>query len=96
MPIKPLEIEVLETKAGNIYEAIVIAAKRARQLNDEIKIEFNQRIQPILEKEEDDESIVSKDKMNISLDFEKRLKPTDLGLNELMNDDLEFRERTEE
>ena len=96
MPIKPLEIEVLESKAGNIYEAIVIAAKRARQLNDEIKIEFNQRIQPILEKEEDDESIVSKDKMNISLDFEKRLKPTDLGLNELLGDEIEFRERTEE
>jgi DNA-directed RNA polymerase subunit K/omega len=96
MPIKPLEITVLESKAGNIYEAIVIAAKRARQVNDEIKIEFNQRIQPILEKEEEDESIVSKDKMNISLDFEKRKKPTDVGLNELLSDEIEFRERTEE
>jgi DNA-directed RNA polymerase subunit K/omega len=96
MPIKPLETEEIESKAGNIYEAIVIAAKRARQINDETKIEFNQRIQPILEKEEDDESIVSKDKMNISLDFEKRKKPTDSGLEELLNDDLEFRDRSEE
>jgi DNA-directed RNA polymerase omega subunit len=97
MPIKPLEIEEIESKAGNIYEAIVIAAKRARQINDEIKIEFNQRIQPILEKsEEDDESVVSKEKMNISLEFEKRKKPTDVGLDELLNDELEFRARTEE
>jgi len=96
MPIKPLEIEEIESKAGNIYEAIVISAKRARQINDEVKIEFNQRIQPIMEKEEDDESIVSKDKMNISLDFEKRKKPTDSALNELLTDDLTFRARSED
>ncbi len=96
MPIKPLEIAEIESKAGNIYEAIVIASKRARQINEEIKIEFNQRIQPIMEKEEDDENIVSKDKMNISLDFEKRKKPTEMGLNELLDDDLVFRDRSEE
>jgi len=96
MPLKPLEIEEIESKAGNIYEAIVIAAKRARQVNEEIKIEFNQRIQPILEKEEDDETVISKDKMNISMDFEKRKKPTDVGLTELLNDELSFRQRTEE
>lgn len=96
MPLKPLEIEEIESKDGNIYEAIVIAAKRARQVNEEIKIEFNQRIQPILEKEEDDETVISKDKMNISMDFEKRKKPTDVGLTELLNDELSFRQRTEE
>jgi DNA-directed RNA polymerase subunit K/omega len=96
MPIKPLEIEVLESKAGNIYEAIVITAKRARQINDEMKIEYSQRLQPLMEKDEEDETIVSKDKMNISLDFEKRLKPTDVGIWELLDDDLEFRMRTEE
>ena len=96
MPIKPFEIEELESKAGNIYEAIVVAAKRARQLNDEQKIEYSQRLQPLLDKEEEDETIVSKDKMNISLDFEKRLKPTDQGVNELLADNLEFRDRNEE
>ena len=96
MPIKPLEIEVLESKAGNVYEAIVIAAKRARQINDEMKIEYSQRLQPLIEKEEDDETVVSKDKMNISLDFEKRLKPSEVGVNELLDDALEFRIRTEE
>jgi len=96
MPIKPLEIEEIESKAGNIYEAIVVAAKRARAVNDEIKIEFNQRIQPIMEKEEEDENVVSKDKMNISIEFEKRKKPTDVGLSELLNDQLEFRDKNAE
>jgi len=96
MPIKPLEIEELESKAGNIYEAIVISAKRARQINDELKIEYSQRLQPLDDKDEEDESVVSKDKMNISLDFEKRLKPPEVGIQELMDDTLEFRLRTDE
>lgn len=96
MPIKPLEIEVVESKAGNIYEAIIIAAKRARQINDEMKIEYSQRLQPLMEKEEEDESVVSKDKMNISMDFERRFKPTETGVNELLDDQLEFRLRTDE
>jgi DNA-directed RNA polymerase subunit K/omega len=96
MTVKPLDIVSLEKKAGNIYEAIVITAKRARQINDEQKIEYNQRLQPIIEKEEEDESVVSKDKMNISLDFEKRRKPSDVALEELMDDEIEYRARTEE
>lgn len=96
MPIIPIEIEELESKAGNVYEAIVIAAKRARQINDEMKIEYSQRLQPLIEKDEEDETIISKDKMNISLDFEQRLKPTEIGTGELLNDEIEFRLRTEE
>ncbi len=96
MAVIPLNIAELESKAGNIYEAIIIASKRARQLNDEQKIEYNQRLQPLLEKEEEDENVVSKDKFNISLDFEKRRKPTDVSLQELMGDDLEYRARTED
>jgi DNA-directed RNA polymerase omega subunit len=98
MPIKPLEIEELESKAGNIYEAVVIAAKRARQINDELKLEYNQRIEPLIKQADEDtsEDVISKDKTDISLDFEKRLKPTEIGLNELLNDQLEYRLRTED
>jgi len=96
MSIKPLEIADIESKAGNIYEAVVIAAKRARQINDEEKLEYNQRIQPIVEQEVEDETVVSKDKQNVSLDFEMRKKHTERGLEELMASSLEFRLRTDE
>ena len=81
---KLVEIEVLESKAGNIYEAVIVAAKRARQINDEHKLEYNQRVEPLTQTETDDDTIVSKDKMNISVDFEKRIKPTEQGLKELL------------
>jgi len=97
MSITPLEIEEVESKAGNIYEAVVVAAKRARQLNDETKLEYNQRVEPLMKIEDDsDDSIVSKDKMNISVEFETRMKPTEQGLNELLADRLTFRVRGEE
>lgn len=94
--ITPLEIEELESKAGNIYEAVVVAAKRARQINDELKLEYNQRVEPLIKADDDsDDTVVSKDKMNISVDFEKRTKATERGLEELLADDLEFRTRNE-
>lgn len=97
MPIKPLEIEEVESKAGNIYEAVVVAAKRARQINDEQKLEYNQRVEPLIKTDEDnDDTVVSKDKMNISVEFETRRKTTERGLDELLNDQLEFRVRSEE
>ena len=96
MEITPVDLREIDKRAANVYEAIIVAAKRARAVNDEIKIEFNQRIQPIMEKEEEDENVVSKDKMNISIEFEKRKKPTDVGLSELLNDQLEFRDKNAE
>ncbi|HEY3250188.1 MAG TPA: DNA-directed RNA polymerase subunit omega [Ignavibacteria bacterium] len=95
MSINPVEIEELESKAGNIYEAVVVAAKRARQINDEHKLEYNQRVEPLTQTETDDDTLISKDKMNISVDFEKRIKPTEQGLDELLDDRLEFRLRSE-
>lgn len=95
MAINPIEIEELESKAGNIYEAVVVAAKRARQINDEHKLEYNQRVEPLTQTETDDDTLVSKDKMNISVDFEKRIKPTEQGLDELLDDRLEFRLRSD-
>lgn len=94
--IKPVEISELEEKAGNIYEAVVVAAKRARQINDETKLEYNQRVEPLMAKDEEEEGEVSKDKFDISVDFEKRTKPTTLGLDELLNNDVKFRERNED
>jgi DNA-directed RNA polymerase omega subunit len=96
MKITPLEIEEVESKAGNIYEAVVVSAKRARQINDEQKLEYNTRVEPLIKVDDDsDDSVVSKDKMNISIEFEVRPKTTESGLNELLNDNLEFRIRNE-
>jgi len=35
MAVKPLSLRKVEEKANNIYEAVVVMAKRARQINQE-------------------------------------------------------------
>jgi len=67
MSVKTIDLEKFEKGAANIYEAVVVASKRARQVNDEIKMELNQRLEPIIAKETEDDTIMNQDKMNISL-----------------------------
>jgi len=93
MAIKTLDIQVLEKSAENIYEATVIASKRARQINDETKIELAQRLEPVLLKDVDDESATNQDKLNLSMEFEKKKKPTAQAVEEIVEKKLNFRYR---
>ena len=95
MPLKTLDIEKFEANAENMYEAVAICAKRARQINDEMKIELSQRLAPIDAKETEDDTIMNQDKLEISLDFEKRDKPTTQAVQELINGELTYRYRDE-
>ncbi|HAV22046.1 MAG: hypothetical protein A2X67_12230 [Ignavibacteria bacterium GWA2_55_11] len=93
MSIKPVDMERFYQSAGNIYEAIVVTAKRARQVHDELQLELNQRLETIkqltqapttTENEEDLENVgVNPDQLKISLEFETRPKATDVALDEV-------------
>ena len=96
MAIKTIDLEQFEAKAANLYEAVVITSKRARQINNELKIELNQRLEPIIARETEDDTIMNQDKLNVSLDFEKRDKPTIQAIKEVLNDELQYRYREEE
>ncbi|MBL7129683.1 MAG: DNA-directed RNA polymerase subunit omega [Ignavibacteria bacterium] len=96
MPIQTIDLEKFEENAENLYEAVVIASRRARQINNDLKIELNQRMEPIIAKETEDDTIMNQDKMNLSLEFEKRDKPSIQAIKEVLNKDLKFRYRDEE
>jgi DNA-directed RNA polymerase subunit K/omega len=96
MAIRPVDLVELESKAANIYEAIIIMSKRARQINEELKIEFNKRIEMIQTKlfdqtEEPVEVEANPDQINIAREFERLPKPTETALEELRADRLEAR-----
>lgn len=91
MSIETLDLDKFESKTANLYESIVVASKKARQINDTMKMELNQRLEPIIAKETEDDTIMNQDKLNISLEFEKRQKPTIEAIIELMEDRLDFR-----
>lgn len=98
MPIKPIDLEQFIDKAKNVHEAIVATSKRARQINEETKIEFNQRIEMFATKteSENEENDVNPDQLKVSLEFEKRPKPPDVALDELMRGALGWRYKERE
>ncbi|OLD75636.1 MAG: hypothetical protein AUI33_05445 [Ignavibacteria bacterium 13_1_40CM_2_61_4] len=101
MPIKPLDIEDLTGRAENIYEAIVILLKRARQINEELKIEFNQRIELLQSRvfepeEETEQPQTNPDQILVAQEFEQRPKPTETAIQELMEGKLTYRYKEEE
>jgi DNA-directed RNA polymerase subunit K/omega len=93
MPLKPIDLELFHREGMNLHESIVVASKRARQVNEEIKIEFNQRVEMITTKTETEmeENDINPDQLRISIEFEKRPKPADTALHELINNQLEWR-----
>jgi DNA-directed RNA polymerase subunit K/omega len=101
MPIKPIDIEDMTSKAENIYEAIVVLLKRARQINEETKIEFNQRIEMLQSRifepeEETEQPQTNPDQILVAQEFERRPKATETAINELMGGKLTFRYKEEE
>ncbi|MCX7985006.1 MAG: DNA-directed RNA polymerase subunit omega [Bacteroidetes bacterium] len=97
MAVKPVELREYLEDASNIYEAIIIASKRARQIHDEMKIELAQRLETIRqltagqEPEEDlDVVVTNPDQLKVSIEFEKRPKPTELALEELRQKKLKY------
>lgn len=93
MPLKPIDLTYFNRKDRNIHECIVAASKRARQVNDDMKIEFNQRVETLVvhTEGEGEENDVNPDQLKISMEFEKRPKPTDIALDDLMQDTLQWR-----
>ncbi|HEY6190768.1 MAG TPA: DNA-directed RNA polymerase subunit omega [Bacteroidota bacterium] len=101
MPIKPIDIEELTSRAENIYEAIVILLKRARQINEEQKIEFNQRIEMLQSRvfepeDETEQPQTNPDQILVAQEFEQRPKPTEIAIGELMDEKLSHRYKEED
>ncbi len=102
MPLKPVDIEKFSSSARDVYEAIVIAAKRARQIHADLKIELNQQIETlnqltgITETEDEVDVAANPDQLKISLEFEKRTKPADVSLRELLDGKLQWRYKVPE
>ncbi|MBU1099727.1 MAG: DNA-directed RNA polymerase subunit omega [Bacteroidetes bacterium] len=92
MRLTPVDIKVVEQNTANIYEAVIVASKRARIINDDNKLEFNTLLNTILAGREDEfEEKENPDQLRISVEFEKKPKPHLMALQELMNNEISYR-----
>ena len=94
--VTPVDLQGMVNTGGSLYQAIAITARRARQINDEIKQEYQQRIStlvPVDLDEDDDFEATNFDQLKISLEIDKLGKPTLEALDEFQAHKLEYRFR---
>ncbi len=90
-----LPINDLEKRADNIYEAIVMIARRARQINDLQKKILEDQVEAAADDDDIDDDI---DMDRVDRQYLKLPKPTTIALQEMMDGKLskEYPETVEE
>lgn len=84
---------VIEETTGNIYEAITIIAKRAGQINTEIKNELVDKLEEFATYNDSLEEIFeNKEQIEVSKFYEKLPKPHALAVQEWLDDKVYYRD----
>ncbi|GET45694.1 MAG: DNA-directed RNA polymerase subunit omega [Capnocytophaga felis] len=83
----------IEAPTGNIYEAISIIAKRAVQINSEIKKELIEKLDEFATNNDNLEEIFeNKEQIEVSKFYEKLPKPQAIAIKEWLEDKVYYRE----
>jgi len=88
--VSTLPLSKLEKYSKNIYEAVMVIAKRARQINEEQRIEMERELMFTEEPEEE------KAKEEVEKPYKKLPKPTKVALDEMLQGKIRFRYKEEE
>ncbi len=86
-----------DQKTDNIYEAISITAKRAVQINSEIKKELLEKLEEFATYSDSLEEVFeNKEQIEVSKFYEKLPKPHALAVEEWLKDKIYFRNTEKE
>ncbi|WP_034921170.1 DNA-directed RNA polymerase subunit omega [Gillisia sp. CAL575] len=97
-PINTTTIDknLVDAPTGNIYEAISVIAKRATQINSEIKKELLEKLDEFATYNDSlDEVFENKEQIEVSKFYEKLPKPHSLAVQEWLDDKIYYRDTTE-
>jgi DNA-directed RNA polymerase subunit K/omega len=82
----------LDVTTGNIYETVMVAAKRANQISVEMKLELNRKLEEFASYTDNLEEVFENpEQIEISKFFERLPKPALISLQELTEDQIYFR-----
>lgn len=88
--ISARNVVAISEKTGNIYEAMAIITKRARQINVEMKHELHQKLEEFASNTDAIEEIhENKEQIEISKFYERLPNPAIIAYTEFMDDQLE-------
>ena len=82
----------IEAQTENIYEAISIIAKRATQINNDLKTELVDKLDEFATYNDSLEEVFeNKEQIEVSKFYERLPKPTDLAVEEWLNNKIYHR-----
>jgi DNA-directed RNA polymerase subunit K/omega len=85
-------LEVMTRGAGNIYETVIIVARRANQIAVEMKQELNKKLEEFASYNDNLEEVFeNREQIEISKFYERLPKPTLIALQELEEDKIFYR-----
>ncbi|MFQ3598680.1 MAG: DNA-directed RNA polymerase subunit omega [Chloroherpetonaceae bacterium] len=95
MPIKPVDLDKLKHQSSNIYEVTVAMSRRAKEINEQLRSELEEKLAPFKMKSrnptnEAEADRVFPEQVGISIRFEKLPKPTVTAIEELLEKKYTF------
>lgn len=90
-------IPEFDQETGNLYESLVIIAKRANQISSEMKEELNAKLSEFNTSSDNLEEIFeNREQIEISKYYERLPKPTLIAIQEFQEDKIYFRKPASE
>lgn len=91
------DMDKLSEQTGNVYEAVAIISKRARQIAVNVKEELNSKLAEFASTVDNLEEIFeNREQIEISRFYERMPKPTSIAIEEYLEGKVTFRERDED
>lgn len=95
--VEPMDVKNLAGITGNVYEALSIIAKRANQINVDLKEELQAKLEEFAVATETIEEVQeNKEQIEISKFYERLPNPALLATDEFLKDALSFRYKGDE
>ncbi len=91
--MQELSLEELLKKTGNIYEAVVVMSKRARQITDEQKKLLEAEMDVVTDvnaRDNEDFDEVEIDREALNREYIKLPKPSKVAMMEMARDEIEY------
>jgi DNA-directed RNA polymerase subunit K/omega len=86
------DIKSLDDKTGNIYESVMVIAKRSNQISVEMKQELNRKLEEFAYYTDNLEEVFeNREQIEISRFYERLPKPSLIALQEFLDDQVYFR-----
>lgn len=92
--IETRDVVALKNVTGNVYESIVVASKRANQINVSVKEELHRKLDDFANHTDTLEEVhENKEQIEISKFYERMANPALQALNEFVTDRIYYRKK---